>query len=51
MRQPDSLRVDQRAEAGPYLSVSNLVVKFPSEDGVVNAVEGGRGLVGDQQRR
>ncbi len=40
MRQPDSLRVDQRPEGEPYLSVSNLVVKFPSEDGVVNAVEG-----------
>ncbi len=40
MRQPDSLRVDQRPEGEPYLSVSNLVVRFPSEDGVVNAVEG-----------
>jgi peptide/nickel transport system ATP-binding protein len=40
MRQPDSLRVDQRPEGEPYLSVSNLVVKFPSEDGIVNAVEG-----------
>jgi peptide/nickel transport system ATP-binding protein len=40
MRQPDSSRVDQRPEGEPYLSVSNLVVKFPSEDGVVNAVEG-----------
>jgi oligopeptide transport system ATP-binding protein len=40
MRQPDSLRVDQRPDREAYLSVSNLVVKFPSEDGVVNAVEG-----------
>src|SRR5215213_6688187 len=40
MRQPDSSRADLRPEAEPYLSVSNLVVKFPSEDGVVNAVEG-----------
>ena len=40
MRQPDSQRVDQRAEGEPYLSVSNLVVNFPSEDGIVHAVEG-----------
>jgi peptide/nickel transport system ATP-binding protein len=40
MRQPDSLRQTKEAIPEPYLSVSNLVVRFPSEDGVVNAVEG-----------
>ena len=40
MRQPDSLRETQKPATEPYLSVSNLVVKFPSEDGIVNAVEG-----------
>ena len=39
MRQPDIQR-----KTGPnpeaYLSVSDLVVRFPSEDGTVNAVEG-----------
>ena len=40
MRQPDTLRVDQRPAAEPYLSVRDLVVEFPSEDGRVHAVEG-----------
>ena len=40
MRQPDSSRADLRPEGEPYLSVYDLVVKFPTEDGLVNAVEG-----------
>jgi peptide/nickel transport system ATP-binding protein len=40
MRQPDSLRQTEQPAEEPYLSVNNLFVKFPSEDGVVNAVEG-----------
>ena len=40
MRQPDSLRQTEKPAPEPYLSVSNLFVKFPSEDGIVNAVEG-----------
>jgi peptide/nickel transport system ATP-binding protein len=40
MRQPDSLRQTEVPAPEPYLSVRNLGVKFPSEDGVVNAVEG-----------
>src|SRR5512134_341453 len=40
MRQPDLLRQTEQVEPEPYLSVNNLVVKFPTEDGVVSAVEG-----------
>ena len=40
MRQPDSLRQTEKPAEEPYLSVNNLFVKFPSEDGTVNAVEG-----------
>jgi peptide/nickel transport system ATP-binding protein len=40
MRQPDSLRQTETPAQEPYVTVSNLVVKFPSEDGVVHAVEG-----------
>jgi len=40
MRQPDTLRQTARPVEEPYLSVNNLFVKFPSEDGTVNAVEG-----------
>ena len=40
MRQPDSLRQTPKPASDKYLSVSDLVVKVPSEDGIVNAVEG-----------
>jgi peptide/nickel transport system ATP-binding protein len=40
MRQPDSLRQTQKPATEAYLSVNDLFVKFPSEDGIVNAVEG-----------
>jgi peptide/nickel transport system ATP-binding protein len=40
MRQPDIARQTEKSAEEPYLSVHDLVVKFPSEDGVVNAVEG-----------
>ena len=40
MRQPDSLRQTESVVPEPYLSVNNLVVSFPSEDGVVHAVDG-----------
>jgi peptide/nickel transport system ATP-binding protein len=40
MRQPDSLRQTPNPAPEAYLSVSDLYVKFPSEDGVVSAVEG-----------
>jgi peptide/nickel transport system ATP-binding protein len=40
MRQPDLLRQTEQKEPEPYLSVNNLFVKFPSEDGIVSAVEG-----------
>jgi oligopeptide/dipeptide ABC transporter, ATP-binding protein, C-terminal domain len=39
MRQPDSLRQERSAVPEPYLSVSDLHVKFPTEDGLVTAVE------------
>jgi peptide/nickel transport system ATP-binding protein len=40
MRQPDTLRQTEMPAQEPYLQVNDLVVRFPSEDGVVNAVEG-----------
>jgi len=40
MRQPDSLRQTQKPAPEAYLAVNDLFVKFPSEDGIVNAVEG-----------
>ena len=40
MRQPDSLRQTETVVPEPYLSVNNLSVSFPSEDGVVHAVDG-----------
>jgi peptide/nickel transport system ATP-binding protein len=40
MRQPDSLRETEKPVPEPYLSVNNLFVKFPSEDGIVSAVDG-----------
>jgi peptide/nickel transport system ATP-binding protein len=40
MRQPDSLRQTEKPVEEPYLSVNNLSVKFPTEDGLVNAVDG-----------
>jgi peptide/nickel transport system ATP-binding protein len=47
VRQPESLpltqqdsRPDYAAAPAPYLSVTDLGVKFPTEDGIVTAVEG-----------
>jgi peptide/nickel transport system ATP-binding protein len=41
MRSPETARPpDRYAAEKPYISVTDLVVKFPSEDGIVNAVEG-----------
>ncbi len=40
MRQPNTIPQPDRPVQEPYLSVTDLVVRFPSEDGVVNAVEG-----------
>jgi peptide/nickel transport system ATP-binding protein len=40
MRQPETLREDQRTAPEPYLTVNDLHVKFPTEDGLVSAVDG-----------
>jgi peptide/nickel transport system ATP-binding protein len=40
MRQPETLREDQRTAPEPYLTVNDLYVKFPTEDGLVSAVDG-----------
>ena len=40
MRQPDLLRQTEQQPPEPYLTVNNLFVRFPTEDGIVNAVEG-----------
>jgi peptide/nickel transport system ATP-binding protein len=40
MRQPDLLRQTEVPAPAPYLSVNNLTVQFPTEDGLVNAVDG-----------
>jgi peptide/nickel transport system ATP-binding protein len=40
MRQPETLRADQQRAPAPYLSVTDLHVQFPTEDGLVTAVEG-----------
>ena len=40
MRQPDFSRPDVRASTEPYVTVNDLHVRFPTEDGLVTAVEG-----------
>jgi oligopeptide/dipeptide ABC transporter ATP-binding protein len=40
MRQPDLQRQTEPSEPAPYLAVNNLSVQFPTEDGLVHAVEG-----------
>ena len=40
MRQPDSLRETTKPAPEAYLTVNDLFVQFPSEDGIVKAVEG-----------
>ena len=40
MRQPDLQRATEPSAPAPYLSVNNLSVQFPTEDGLVHAVEG-----------
>jgi peptide/nickel transport system ATP-binding protein len=40
MRQPDSSRPDVRTSQEPYLTVNDLHVRFPTEDGLVTAIEG-----------
>ena len=40
MRQPDLQRQTEPSAPAPYLSVNNLSVQFPTEDGLVHAVEG-----------
>ncbi|HET7182879.1 MAG TPA: ABC transporter ATP-binding protein [Candidatus Limnocylindrales bacterium] len=40
MRQPDLQRQTEPSTPAPYLSVNNLSVQFPTEDGLVHAVEG-----------
>ncbi|HXG25950.1 MAG TPA: ABC transporter ATP-binding protein [Candidatus Binatia bacterium] len=40
MRQPETLRQDHRVAPEPYLTVNDLRVKFPTEDGLVSAVDG-----------
>jgi peptide/nickel transport system ATP-binding protein len=40
MRQPDFSRPDMRTSIEPYITVNDLHVRFPTEDGLVTAVEG-----------
>ncbi|HJP90078.1 MAG TPA: ABC transporter ATP-binding protein [Candidatus Limnocylindrales bacterium] len=40
MRQPDLQRQTELSAPAPYLAVNNLSVQFPTEDGLVHAVEG-----------
>jgi peptide/nickel transport system ATP-binding protein len=40
MRQPDLQRQTEPTTPAPYLAVNNLSVQFPTEDGLVHAVEG-----------
>src|SRR5215216_1681308 len=40
MRQPDFSRPDARTSTEPYITVNDLHVRFPTEDGLVTAVEG-----------
>ena len=40
MRQPDFSKPDARTSTEPYITVNDLHVRFPTEDGLVTAVEG-----------